>query len=122
MNKVFETSPGYKAANKDLIITIMHTMYSDKNIRLRLKMKQHSVENFAPIMRGIIHQGINEGLFNTKFPDEIGELLYSMAFSLAEKAARLIMSLDEHPGNMDKLIAAYDTFQDAMERLLGAPS
>jgi AcrR family transcriptional regulator len=121
LNKIYEISGSYKAANKDLIMTLMRAMYSDKNLRMRLKMNEYAIGIMAPIMLKIVNQGIEEGVFNTKYPEDIGEFIYRMAFGLGERVSQLILNIDEHPENMGKLIRTYDMYQNAMERLLGAP-
>ncbi len=72
LNKIYEIAGSYKAANKDLIMTLMRTMYSDKNIRMRMKMNEHTIEIMAPIMLKIINQGIEEGVFN----EFVGQLTF----------------------------------------------
>ncbi|MFC1481257.1 TetR/AcrR family transcriptional regulator [Candidatus Neomarinimicrobiota bacterium] len=121
LNKIYEISGSYKAANKDLIMTLMRTMYSDKNIRMRLKMNRYAMEVIAPIMVRIINQGIEEGVFNTNYPEDMGEFIFGMGFGLGEKVSQLILGIDEHPENLDKLNRTYDMYQNAIERLLGAP-
>ena len=121
LNKIYEISGSYKAANKDLIMTLMRAMYSDKNVRMRLKMNEHTIGIMTPLMLKIVNQGITEGVFNTDYPEDIGEFVFTMGFGLGEKVSRLILGIDEHPENMEKLIRTYDMYQAAMERLLGAP-
>ncbi len=121
MNKTFEASGDYKVANKDLIMTLIRTLYNDKNLRLRLKMNARSMELMKPLMLKIIHQGLEEAVFDTAFPEEVSELIFSIAIGMGEKTSRLILEIDDHPESADILFRIFDMYQNAIERLLGAP-
>lgn len=121
LNNIFERSGDYKVANKDLIMTLIRTLYNDKNIRLRLKMNERTVELMTPLMLKIINQGLDEGVFDTAFPNEVSGMIFTLAIGMGEKTAHLIIGIDEHPENAGLLFSTFDMYQNAIERLLGAP-
>lgn len=121
MNKIFESSGNYKAANKDIIMTVIRTMYSNKNLRMRLKMNARTIELMTPVMSKVIRQGMDEGVFDIEFPDEASTMLFSMLMGMGEKTADLILEIDEHPENAEAIIRYLEMYQHAMERFLGAP-
>lgn len=121
LNNIFERSGDYKVTNKDLIMTLIRTLYNDKNIRLRLKMNERTVELMTPLMLKIINQGLDEGVFDTAFPNEVSGMIFTLAIGMGEKTAHLIIEIDEHPENAEILFSTFDMYQNAIERLLGAP-
>ncbi len=121
LNLMFESSANWKATNREMIIVLLEAMYNDKNILLRKKMDDRTVVVAAPVMTRIIHQGIDEGVFNTSFPDDISEMILQFMMGFREKFAALFRALDEKPENKLAIIKTMEMNEDAMERFLGAP-
>ncbi|MCH8023541.1 MAG: hypothetical protein IIB43_02425 [Candidatus Marinimicrobia bacterium] len=72
-------------------------------------------------MTRIIHQGIDEGVFNTSFPDDISEMIFQLTTGFGEKFAEIFPTLEEHPENKALIIKILEMYEDAIERFLGAP-
>ncbi len=121
LNHMFEISAGTKAANRELIVTLLRTIYSDRNIVMRHKMNAHRVALASPLMARIIHQGIAEGVFNTAHPDHVADLIFGLSNGWGEKFASLMLTLEDHPENKALIFQNVELFEDAIERLLGAP-
>ena len=122
LNLMFESSASWKAANREVIIVLMDAMYNDNNILMRKKITARSVAVAGPIMTRIIHQGIDEGVFNTSFPDDISEMIFQLTTGFGEKFAEIFPTLEEHPENKAQIIKILEMYQDAIERFLGAPN
>ncbi len=122
LNRLFESSAGIKAANRDLILMVVRTLYTDRNLVMRHKMNARRAELASPLMARIIHQGIAEGVFNTPYPDLVTGLIFGLADDWGETFAALMVTLDEQPENKELIFKNVELFQDAIERLLGAPS
>jgi AcrR family transcriptional regulator len=122
LNLMFESSAGWKAANREIIIALMNAMYSDNNLLMRKKITARTVAVASPLMTRIIQQGISEGVFNTSFPDDISEMIFQMTTGFSEKFAELFPTLEEHPENKTLIIKTLEMYEDAIERFLGAPS
>jgi hypothetical protein len=85
-------------------------------------MYRRMVEKNAHLFSTIIKQGIEEGIFNTQFPEDVGELLLQLGSVLNETVCRLLITKDENPDSIVKTIETkMKLYQDAMERILGAP-
>ncbi len=121
LNRFFETSAGIKAANRELILTLMRTVYADHNIVMRQKMNARQVALAGPLMTRIIQQGIAEGVFNTAYPDLIANLIFGLSTGWGEKFASIMSTLEDHPENKALIYTNVELFEDAIERLLGAP-
>ena len=75
----------------------------------------------SPLMARIVHQGIDEGVFNTSFPDDISEMLFQLMTVFGEKFAEIFLTLEEHPENKALIMKILEMYEDAIERFLGAP-
>ncbi len=121
LNLVFQSSGSWKAAHMDLILTLIRALYNDENILLRRKMSLRASNRCAPYIARIIRQGIDEGVFDTAFPDEISALIFMQSDNLGEKTAELVLGLESHPENRESLYRIIEVYEDAVERFLGAP-
>ena len=121
LNQVFQSSGSWKAAHMDWILTLIRVLYDDKNILLRRKMFLRSSNQCAPYIAKIVRQGIDEGVFDTLFPDEISELIFMQSDNLSEKIAALVLDMESHPENGKSLYRILGVYEDAIERFLGAP-
>jgi AcrR family transcriptional regulator len=50
--------------------SIMHRLQEEKNVHLRMKLEQRIPQETAGLLTRIIKQGIEEGVFNIKYPEE----------------------------------------------------
>ncbi len=121
LNLMFESSANWKAANRELIFVLLEAMYNDNNILMRKKINDRTVAVASPLMTRIIHQGINEGAFNTSFPDDISEMIFQLTTGFGEKFAEIFPTLEDHPENKALIVKILEMYEDAIERFLGAP-
>ena len=121
LNLVFETSASWKAAHKDLILTLIRSIYNDDNILLRRKMFRRATSRASPFVAKVIRQGLAEGVFNTRYPAEVSEMIFMQSNNLGDKIAELMLGLDEHPENRESIFRILEVYEDAVERFLGAP-
>ena len=71
MKMVFEISRKWKFQHLDMITPLLRVLYDDHNLRLRTEMTKQSINFLGPIFEIIIKQGIQEGVFNTSYPEEM---------------------------------------------------
>ena len=121
LNRFFELSRGLKVANKEIIRALLRVVFKDDNILLRHKLNARSISLVSPEMTKIIRQGVEEGIFDTPYPDGAGEMLLLLGKELNEQLAPLILELDEKPANMDRMKEMIAHYENAIERILGAP-
>jgi AcrR family transcriptional regulator len=119
LHRFFDTAARWKTARKDYLLSLLRVWYADDNILIRHKALTGSIKRFAPLLAGIIRQGVAEGVMTTPFPDQIGEMALSMLQGLGDGFVELIFSHSTDLACAKQLVAAYN---DALERLLGAPA
>lgn len=121
LNKFFGVIRGWKAENMPLMMAIMRAMYRDENLVLRHKMMERNAAMVAPLLSRIVVKGVEEGVLDTAYPEDAGEMVYRVAMGFTDMVARLLLDLDQHPENVEVLEQKLALYQDAIERVLGAP-
>jgi len=120
-HRVNDRAVSWKNAQKAALLNLARTLYTDDNAIMRQKMIASATRRFGPLYAGIIRQGIQEGVLNVAFPEEIAEIIMSILPSMGETIIKLMLS-DEPVEIIGRRLAniagAYNT---SLERILGAP-
>lgn len=122
LNQVYLQGSIYKAERFDFIITLIKAIYSDKNIFLRFKFNNKSVERSLPLMTTILEQGKKEGSFIIDDPEITARMILLFGISIASHNAMLLLNLDENPANIQTVLEHFKAYQKSVERILGAPA
>lgn len=121
-NKVFQVATAVSLQNIDVFLVPLGVMYKDENTIIRVKMYRRMVEKSTPLLSSIIEQGIKEGVFNNPYHSDAAELLMQIVANLDETICKLIIHENETLEHLAKIMAQkIKLYQDAMERILGAP-
>ena len=121
LNQVFQSSGSWKVAHQDTLIPIRLALYNHKNIMMLRRMTLSTARIAGPLIAKIIQQGKKERVFDTEFPEDLGELLYMQFSNWSEKLADLVLGIDKHPEYRAKILRYVDIYNDTIERFLGAP-
>ena len=122
LHRFFDTAARWKTARKDYILSLVRVWYADENALVRQKIQSSQIKWVTPLLDKIVCQGIQEGVFNTAFPDQIGELVLTLLYHIGDAMVELIFSSEEREielAHAERLVAAYN---DTLERVLGAPA
>lgn len=119
LERYFATAARWKTDRKDYLMALVRIWYADENAIVRQKIFAMTVERIAPIISAIIRQGIQEGVINTPYPDQAGELFLSLWQTLGDSFSRMLLGQEANYAYVESTVAAYT---DAMERVLGTPS
>jgi hypothetical protein len=96
--------------------------YSDENALARQKMLNMMIRHVTPLFVEIIQQGVQEGVFSTPYPEYASQVNLNLVQGLGDTFARMLLSEEAKSSDAvqkaENLIAAYN---DALERILGAP-
>jgi len=97
-------------------------LYNDDNAIVRQKMRSTIViKGITSLLTGLIRQGIQEGVFTTSYPDQVGEVIVSLGFDFQETIGWQILSFDPQRDDMLSIERTVAVYTDAIERVLGAP-
>ncbi len=122
LQRYFDVAVQWKTSQKDFIMELTRVWYSDENALARQKMFSMMIEHVTPLFVEIINQGVQEGTFSTSYPEYVSQVNINLIQGLGDTFARMLLSEEAKNGNAlqkaEDLIAAYN---DALERILGAP-
>ncbi len=118
--RLFDMGARWKTARKDYLLTLVKVWYADENAVLRLKSQAAVLNMVAPLVTSIIRQGVNEGTFHTSHPDQAWEIVFSLLQSMGDAMIKLILQPQASPQSVEYLVALTATYQEAVERILGA--
>jgi AcrR family transcriptional regulator len=115
LNLMFTTARTIKTDNIDLMIPAMRILYSDDNIITRYKMNMKNTERTLPLYTKIIKQGINEGCFETTYPDKTALVITNLWVGLGE---RMVQELLNNP-DVEEIKKNIGAYVEAVEKILG---
>jgi AcrR family transcriptional regulator len=120
LNTIFQRSSLYKSTQLDLIFTMIKMMFSTKNLFLREKLHQKSLELTVPLLAEVLKQGKSEGLFEIKNPEIAATLIQLLGFCSSVIISRLIIELESDSTKLSELEEFLEEYRISIERLLGA--
>ena len=80
-----------------------------------------AIKRITSLLTGIIFQGIQEGVLTTSYPDEVGGVIVALGFDFQEAIGSLLVSFDQKRDDMVTIERTVAVYNDAIERVLGAP-
>jgi TetR/AcrR family transcriptional repressor of nem operon len=117
----FDSVARWKTAQKDYLMALFRSWYHDDNAIVRQKVTGSMIEWYVPLLSTIIRQGIDEGVFYTRFPEQAGEVALVLIYGLGDNVARTLLSSDPAGQDLRSYEDAILAYSDALERVLGAP-
>jgi len=121
LQRFFDTAVRWKTARKTFMMEVLHVWYADHNAIVRQKILAIWSRYTLPLLTAIFEQGIREGVLNISYPDQVGAILLSIVQGVGDGFAELLLVKEPQGDELrraERLVAAYN---DAMERVLGAP-
>jgi AcrR family transcriptional regulator len=116
----FDATARWKTARKTFLLGLLRGWYKDENALVRQKVTASGLDRVTPLLTAIIRQGMQEGVFSARYPDQVAQVAFSLIQALGETLARMMLSDEqpqENPPPFESTLAAYT---DALERVLGA--
>ncbi len=107
----------WKIGQKAFFLALLRVWFTDDNAVVRQKLRAIGIREIAPLLSAIIGQGVQEGVMRVSHPDQMGEVIASLAQDAGEAVGALLISSD--PQRAMRTVAAYT---EAFERVLGVPA
>lgn len=120
-HKAFQTTAAWKTEHKDELMTIIRVMYKPENMVLNQKITTESIRIAAPEVAKIIAQGVEEGVFDTQYPEESAKIAYAIMQSVSNFFADLVLRPEQYENRPELVRRKMAAVQTAVERVLGAP-
>ena len=122
LHRFFDVAGRWKTARKEYLLSLLRVWSADENAIVRQKSAASVTKWFAPLLAGVIRQGAQEGVLRTAFPDQAAEIVIGLLQSLGETFKDLLFGSQPAEEKMQRATAIVAAYNDAMERVLGAPS
>jgi len=119
LQRVFDMLNRLKTARKELFLPLLRVWYADDNAIVRQKLRVVWLKLVAPWYSAIIRQGIQEGVFTTSYPDQVGEVVLSLIWDLSDTLGELLLSFKPERDDMLRVESIIAAYTDALERVLG---
>jgi AcrR family transcriptional regulator len=118
----FATASQWKTAQKSFVLALLRVFYTDQNAILRQKLQSMSIKRVAPMIAGILRQGVAEGVFVTTYPDQTSEILLNLLAGMGETWADVLLADPPPPDGLERLERLTAAYTEAIEHVLGAPT
>ena len=115
----FRMISSIKAEQIDFLLRLMQVWYSDDNAIVREKLRRGQIQRVAPHLAAIIRQGVAEGCFALIDPDQMARVLLALILDTGDEAGQLWLARQAGEVDYDTVRRRFDTYQIALERLLG---
>src|SRR5215469_1271028 len=121
LQRYLATANRWKIGQKAFFLALLRVWFADDNAIVRQKLRATAIREIAPLLAEIIRQGIQEGVMTATYPDQVGEVIASLAQDAGEAVGALLFSFDPERDDMRRVERTIVVYTDAFERLLGVP-
>ncbi len=119
--RYFDTAVQWKSARKPLLMALLRVWYIDGNAILRQKVMTEGFRRVMPLLTRIVHQGIQEGVFSNPYPDQTGDIIFTLMLGLSDTFSRQLLALTPEPDPFDMITNLLAAYTYALQRVLGTP-
>lgn len=120
LNKFYELQQKWKGGQFDLLYTVLEVMSSADNVQFIKKNQEKTIQYYAPILAHIIGQGVEEGIFETPYPEEIAEMIIRVSDNMSEEMVMLFVNHKDYEDPFTLLKRKIAVHSHCLERLIGA--
>jgi AcrR family transcriptional regulator len=121
LQQYLDTTARWKVAQKSFMINLLRIWRADANALMRQKQEAATIKHIAPMLAEIVRQGIAEGAFSTKYPDQFASMIVGLSRGFEDAVAELLLAERPPPDALERLEVALEAYSDSLERILGAP-
>ena len=119
-HRFLATAAQWKTAQKEFVLALLRVWYTDENAVVRQKLRSRMVKEVAPLLAAIIQQGVQEGVWTTGYPDQVGEVVLSLVYDLSDTVAGHLLASDPVCDPLLRMQRSLGAYTEALERVLGA--
>jgi TetR/AcrR family transcriptional repressor of nem operon len=120
----FKSINRWKSSQKAYMLEILKVWYADENAIVRQKLVTYSTRLITGLLNRLIQQGIDEGIFKTKYPEMVGTIFYSLMIQMGDAVGAILLEVNRsHSINstvaLEKMMSVVNAYTDGIERILG---
>jgi AcrR family transcriptional regulator len=120
LRKYFDAAGQWKVSQKTFMLDLFRVWHADANAIMRQKQEAASIKRIAPMLSEIVRQGVAEGVFSTKYPEQFAGMFVGISRGFEDKLFELLLADHSPPDALEQLEAVIGAYSDSMERILGA--
>ena len=118
LNALFSKGGLLHGENADFVGLFLRIAYRGEGVVLRERMKAATVAGASPLMAEIVARGVQEKVFYTRHPDEIGDILLQLFADLMDGIAYILAT---RPDEIAEALSKLEAYRSSVELLLNAP-
>lgn len=119
--EVYRINNAFQSENIEAVLKIWGVLYKDENLLFRQKLLDRQIEKVVPHMAPFVKQAVDEGDFQTAYPEECVRLIIRYSDKTVEKVLPYFMRAKEDASVIPRIYDNYAFLFHMMERMLGAP-
>jgi TetR/AcrR family transcriptional repressor of nem operon len=125
LRQFFETLEQSRFTHQTIVLELLKVWFDDDNAIVREKVFDTLASRRAPLLQRIIQQGVSSGELSTTHPEQTASVVLTLTRGMGTDIARQMLLYDQvqdKDSHVQSIIALYDTYADAIERVIDAPS
>jgi TetR/AcrR family transcriptional repressor of nem operon len=115
----------WKSERQNLMAAMLPVWYAPDNLAFRLLVDRATAKRLAPLLSGIVRQGVDEHQFATAYPEQAGVIIVAVVQALQDAMAlQLLAAARRSPAapKVKEMVATHAAHIEAIERYLGVPA
>ena len=120
LEAVFGGIARFKTERSELILGFMRVWGSDDNAVVRERLRRLLAKRQLALLEAIVRQGIAEGSFTSRYPDQLARVLVGLMLGMADLAMELWIGRQEGTVTFEEVKRTFDAHLEAFERIVGA--
>lgn len=121
LNALLARCAPWQAGQKDFYLLVLKVAYRGGSVQLRDSLRQAMLTYARPLILRVIHAGVAQKQFFTRYPDDIGELLLLLFANLTDEIAMQMVDETRRDGMLSSILNLLTAYRSAVETLIGAP-
>jgi len=120
LTRVFSDIGRWKTERRALVLSLMEVWMSDENAIFREKIRQRLMARLVPPLTRIVQQGMAEGTFTARSPQDTAMVLVMLIEGFQNRALELFIARQANTVTYTDAERYFAAYLDAFERILGA--
>lgn len=120
MTRLSQRAVQWKYQRREVLMDLARTLESEANVVLKQRIERDAIAAYVPRIAEVIAQGVAEGSFDTPYPAQAARVLYALS-SLVMPIRDAVIDVTRPLPSRDEVRAMVEAYNDATERVLGAP-
>ena len=120
LNALYSWCSFWQEDKLDFAGLVLRAAYQGGSVQIRDSLRQAMLSAARPLIREIIHAGVEQKKFFTRYPDEIGELLLLLFANLNDEIA-MQMAEGKAESALSGILGLLQAYRHTAEMMTGAP-